>query len=106
MKITAAFSRYGASLRNVNWSVSSENAAGELVVSLWQHYFEANENRSIKYVDRVSRWSGHGNTEFRKRIDKAYSTQQIVRVIIARTDDEKAVDNGKDASKLKNTFSR
>ncbi len=104
MRITEAFSKYGATLKNVQWSVSSENDAGELIVSLWKHYFGKPKNGKIKYNDHVSRWSGHGNTEFRRRIDKAFSSSQLVRVVIARTDDEEAVGRGEDASKLNNTF--
>jgi hypothetical protein len=104
MGIRDCFAKYGATLKNVNWSVSSENNKGELVVSLWQQFFTKPENGVIKYVDCVSRWSGHGNIEFRERIAKAYDTNQPVRVVIARTDDEDAVRKGQDASKLKNRF--
>ena len=104
MQISDAFAQYGAKLKNVQWSVSAENAEEELVVSLWKHKFEKAIGKSIKYVDTVSRWSGHGNKEFRERIDKAYLEKQAVRVIIARTNDEEAVNDGKDASKLSNTF--
>lgn len=58
----------------------------------------------IKYIDKVTRWSGHGNAEFRERINKAYETDQSVRAVIARTNDEEAVRHGNDASKLKNQF--
>ena len=108
MRISEAFATHGASLTNVNWSVSAENGAGELILSLWQHYFkkpEGNEtNYVIKYVDHVSRWEGHGNTEFRIRIEKAFKTNQIVRAVIAKTDNRAAVDCGKDASQLNNTY--
>jgi len=104
MKISEAFAKYGAKLNNVNWSVSAENEAGELILSLWQHYFERSEGNTIKYIDRVSRWSGNGNAEFRKRIEKAFQTNQDVRCVISKTDDKAAVDRGDDASKSKNTF--
>jgi hypothetical protein len=103
MKISEAFAKYGASLKNVNWSVSAENESGELVLSLWQHYFQP-EGSAIKYVDHVSRWSGHGNTELRTKIDKAFQVNQAVRCVIAKTNNEKAVDRGEDASQFKNTF--
>jgi len=104
MLLTEAFRRFGATLKNVNWSISSENDKGELVVSLWQQYFDAPKHGKTKYVDRASRWSGHGNTEFRERIENASQSNQPVRAIIARTNDPEAVDKGMDASKLKNTF--
>lgn len=99
-----AFQLYGAVQKNLNWSVSAENKAGELVVSLWLHHFAEPVGKTIRYIDKVSRWSGLGNKEFRKNIDKAFSSGQVVRAIIARTSDEDAVDKGKDASKLKNIF--
>ena len=45
-----------------------------------------------------------GNTEFRVRIAKARENNQVVRVVIARSDNEDAVKRGVDASKLKNKF--
>lgn len=104
MGVSDEFRKYGAKLKNVNWSVSAENDKGELVVSLWAHYFEKANGKTIKYVDRVSRWSGHGNTEFRERIDKAFKSSQTVRVVIAKTNNVDAVNRGEDASKLKNSF--
>ena len=104
MGISDEFAKYKANLKNVNWSVSAENPEGELVVSLWDQFFEKPFGGKIKYVDRVTRWSGHGNTEFRTRIDKAFKTAQVVRVVIARTENEVAVRSGEDASKYKNTF--
>jgi hypothetical protein len=108
MRISEAFDTYGASLKNVNWSVSAENGDGELILSLWQHYFKRPEgntiNYVIKYVDRVSRWEGHGNAEFRIRIEKASITNQVVRAVIAKTDNRAAVDRGEDAGQLNNTY--
>jgi hypothetical protein len=104
MGIKDCFAKYGAELKNVNWSVSSENAKGELVVSLWNQFFTPPSKGKTKYVDKVTRWSGHGNTEFRERIEKAYNTNQPARAVIARTDDEEAIRRGEDASKLKNRF--
>ena len=105
LTLTEAFAKYDATLQNHNWSVSAENQAGELVVSLWKQYFAKPDGNIIRYVDRVSRWKGLGNKEFRERIKKAYSFGQVVRVVMATTNDENAVEAGKDARKLKNTFS-
>ncbi|BAP15625.1 hypothetical protein Y017_07425 [Alcanivorax sp. 97CO-5] len=104
MGIKDCFAKYGATLKNVNWSVSAENTEGELVVSLWNQFFTPPTNGKISYIDKVNRWSGHGNAEFRERIQKAYATNQPVRVVIARTNDENAIRRGDDASKLKNQF--
>ena len=103
--LTEAFAKYGATLKNVNWSVSAENDKGELVLSLWQQFFKAPVGNTIRYVDKVSRWSGNGNKEFRERLDKAHASSQPIRAVIARTNNEAAVASGQDASKLKNTFS-
>ena len=105
MRISEAFKAYGATLKNINWSVSAENDAGELVVSIWQHHFKKAVERTICCSDKVSRWTGHGNKELRVRIEKAFESNQDVRVVIAKTNNEKAVEAGQDASKLKNTFS-
>lgn len=105
MGISTEFKKFGATLKNVNWSVSAESESGELIVSLWKQYFQKAVNGKILYVDRVSRWTGHGNAAFRKRIATAFDINQQVRAVIAKTDDQAAVDRGQDASKLKNTFS-
>jgi hypothetical protein len=104
MGISDEFRKYGAKLKNTFWSVSAENDKGELVVSLWHQYFEKPVGKTIKYIDRVSRWSGNGNIEFRERIEKAYNSKQVVRAVIARTDNEMGVEKGEDASNFKNTF--
>ena len=104
MGIQSCFAKYGAKLKNTNWSVSAENEAGELVCSLWNHFFHKGDPGTVKYVDKVSRWSGNGNHEFRENIAKAYDTNQVIRVVIARTNDKAAVYEGKDASKLKNQY--
>jgi len=104
MGIKDCFTKYGADLKNVNWSVSAENKEGELVVSIWKQFFTPPDHGKVKYIDNVSRWSGHGNTEFRKRVQKASEIGQPVRVVIARSSDDEAIRRGADASKLKNEF--
>ena len=99
-----AFAFYGAKLEDQVSSVSAENGEGELVVSLWGHRMLPFDGKAIRFADRVSRWPGPGEPEFRERIGRAYETGQVLRLVIARTDDEEAVEAGKDASKLKNTF--
>ena len=104
MGISDEFRGYGAKLKNIYWSVSAENDKGELILSLWSHYFEKANGKTIRYTDNASRWSGPGNKEFRNRMDKAYKTSQNIRVVIATTNNEVAVNSGSDASKLKNSF--
>ena len=58
----------------------------------------------MKYVDRVSRWSGNGNSEFREKLDLATKNGATVRVIIAKTNSPEVIARGEDASKYKNTF--
>lgn len=105
MLLSEAFARYGCKLNNVNWSVSAFNDKNELVVSLWEQYFDKADHGSITYKDRVSRWSGHGNKEFIKNLNKAVDGESGIRVVIAKTNKPDIVESGGDASKLKNTFS-
>lgn len=107
MLISEAFKKHKAGLKNVNWSVSAINERGELVVSLWEHLFLPLDktDRSKTYKDKVSRWSGAGNREFRNNIDNAYHNNLVVRLVIAKTNKPDVVNHGGDASKLKNTFS-
>lgn len=105
MLISEAFSKYNAKQKNVNWSVSAFNDKGELVVSLWEQYLKNTGNKSITYIDKVSRWSGLGNKEFIENLNIAQQKQTPIRIVIAKTNDPQVVANGGDASKLKNTFS-
>jgi hypothetical protein len=105
MLISEAFRAYGAKLNNIQWSISAFNEEGELVVSLWKHYFNPAVQRTITYVDKASRWSGNGNTEFRKYLPIAYDEGLIVRAVIARTKNPAVIDRGGSGANLGNTFS-
>jgi hypothetical protein len=105
MRYTEAFAKYGAKLRNSQWSICAENEQKELVLSCWQHHFSKPVGNKITCSGNASRWEGPGNTEFRELISKAHATDQVVRAVIARTEDPAWVEAGKDASKLRNTFS-
>ena len=105
MQYVKAFSRYGAKLRNPQWSVCAQNDLGELVVSLWQHHFQRAVGSTIRCVGKASRWSGPGNAEFRNHMDEAFDSGRPVRVVIVSTKDIAAVERGEDASKLRNRFS-
>ena len=104
MGISAEFAKFGATLKNVQWSVSAYNTKGELVLSLWQHFFGKAVAGKIRYEDNVSRWSGAGNKEFRRNLDQAFAGQQVIRAVLARTSNEAGVRSGQDASQFKNTF--
>ena len=71
---------------------------------MWSHYLGKKTGDSITYVDQLSRWSGPGNNELRRALDKAKISDQVIRAVIARTDDPGTVDAGQDASKVKKTF--
>jgi hypothetical protein len=100
-----AFARFGARLKNARWSVCAEAPDGSLIVSLWEHRFENMSGHTIRYVDDLSRWEGHGNRELRMRLSKAYASRQIIRPVIAKAESTKAVESGSDASKVKKSFS-
>ena len=99
-----AFGKYGAKLKNAQWSVSAINSENELVVSLWEHHRDKTQKGKLVYTDSFSRWSGPGNSEFRTNVTNAFNSNQNVRVIIVVTEDIKSVQNGRDASILKKTF--
>jgi len=104
MLITEAFRAYGAKLINQNWSVSAFND-GELVLSLWEQYFTPAFEGTITYVDKVSRWSGNGNTYFRKHLPIAHDENRVVRAVIAKTKKTTVIDSGGSGANLGNTFS-
>ena len=85
MLISEAFASFKAKQNNVQWSVSAINENGELVVSLWDQFFEKRSKDTITYVDRTSRWSGLGNKEFQQNLDYAHKNKLKVRVIIAKS---------------------
>jgi len=99
-----AFAKYGAKLRNVQWSVCAEAPDGALVVSVWQHHFERAKDEAMICRDSFSRWKGPGNTELREKVANAFKTKQVIRLVIATTSQTKAVESGADAKTLKKTF--
>jgi hypothetical protein len=102
--IADAFGKYGAALRNVQWSVSAWAPDGSLVVSLWAHHYRRGPGKSAEYSGSVTRWSGPGNNEFRTNVAKAYKEKSRVRLVIVNTEDTHHVDSGADASKVKKSF--
>ena len=56
------------------------------------------------YKDKVSRWSGLGNQEFRKNIEIAYLKNLKVRPIITLSKNFEEILKGADGSQFKNTF--
>ena len=100
-----AFAKYGAKLRNVQWSVCAEAPDGSLVVSLWEHQFEPPQGGAVICRDSFSRWSGPGNSEFREKVAKAFRSGQAVKAVIAHSENPAAVQAGKDASQIPKSFS-
>ena len=99
-----AFAKYGATLRNVQWSVSAWTPGGALVVSLWAHHCRKGPHGSIEYADSASRWSGPGNAEFRENVAKAFRQKSPIRLVVATAQNTGHVEAGKDASKVKKDF--
>jgi len=105
MLFTEAFREYDAKLKNLQWSVCAENPDGELVVSLWAHFFCDQAGNTIKYKDNVNRWSGPGNSEFRIALDKVKQENQTIRVVIVTASDPKVINEGGTGNKVQNSFS-
>lgn len=102
--IKEAFSRYGATLRNVQWSVSAWAPDGSLVLSLWQHHTRKGIAGTLEFAGCANRWQGPGNKEFRENVAKAFGSGESVRLVIVRTDEIARVEAGEDASKIRKDF--
>lgn len=103
--ISDAFRRYGARLKNVNWSVSSWTEQGELVVSLWAHHrVKKGPANTLVFADSFDRWSGPGNNEFRANVERAFQTAAPVRLVLVCADQSERVQAGDDASKIHKTY--
>lgn len=105
LEIGLAVKQYNAFLRNINWSICAENSGEELVVRLWDHHFGKPSDNTIRYKDHIPSWSGLGNYELSRALDKAKETNQVIRAVIAHTESPKAVETEQDASKFKSTYS-
>mgnify|MGYP003614723062 FL=1 len=107
MGISDEFKKFGAKQKNIQWSVSAFNDKDELVVSIWGHQpllVFNKESRIQIYKDKVSRWSGLGNQEFRKNIEIAYLKNLKVRPIITLSKNFEEILKGADGSQFKKTF--
>jgi len=104
MLISESFATFNAKQKNVQWSVSAISKNNELVVSLWDQFFEKRSKGTMTYVDKVSRWKGLGNSEFIANLNVATEKDLVVRAIIAKSKNPEAVAAGDPASNLGNTF--
>jgi hypothetical protein len=102
---SGAFAKFGATLKNVQWSVSAIKGKNELVVSLWAHHRDSSVKDAIVFSDSFARWSGPGNNEFKVNVMRAHQENLPVRLIIASTEETHRVQNGEDASRVKKRFS-
>jgi hypothetical protein len=105
MTITEAFKKYNAFLRNIDLSICAENSDGELVIRLWDHYFGESSDNFMLYKDHIASWPGPGNSELSSALDKAKEINQVIRAVVAHTENPKEVEAGQDANKFKNTYS-
>ena len=99
-----AFAKYGAKLRNVQWSVSAWAPDGSLVLALWAHHYRKGKDGSPEYVGSASRWAGPGNKEFRENLARAKSEDALIRLVISSTEHKDHIESGGDASKVKKEF--
>jgi hypothetical protein len=108
-RITDIYREYGAKLKNVQWSVSAWNDKGELVVTLWQHHLISDkETSSIVCEVDLNRWSGLGNDEFRRNVQKAYKENSPVRMAVVRVKNKEGLEKvkaGTNASEIPKSFS-
>jgi len=102
--IKQAFAIYGATLHNVQWSVSAWAPDDSLVLSLWAHHYRKGPGDTADYADSLARWSGPGNAEFRRNIAQAFALRSKVRLIVVSTLETSHVQAGGDASKVKKEF--
>ena len=103
--LSEAFARFGATLRNPQWSVSAWAPDGALIVSLWAHHTRRNAPPgTMEFEDRLDRWSGPGNSELRKNVLLAHQQGSLVRLVLVRTVETGRVQAGDDASKIPKTF--
>lgn len=102
--IQEAFAMYGAKLHNVQWSVSAWAPDGSLVVSLWAHHYRKGPSGTAEYADRLDRWGGPGNREFRENVARAFAEGSAVRLVVTSTLETDHVEFGRDASKIRKDF--
>ena len=103
--ISHAFAKYGAHLRNVQWSVSAWAPDGALVVSMWSHRYRKGPSNSAEYFDTLSRWRGAGNNELRENLADAYRNKKSIRLVLAQTNDTAYIESGRDAGKVPKDYS-
>lgn len=103
--IKEAFGKYGAKLKNMQWSVSAWRPDGGLVVIVWAHHHRMGPTPgTMEFADSAARWQGPGNAEFRTNVAKAFADKSPVYLVLATTPETKRIQAGEDASKVKKEF--
>lgn len=93
--------RFGARLRNVQWSVSSWTAEG---ASASGSTTGARAKTARLFAREGQPLAGPGNSELRENVNKAFKEKSAVRLIVVRTSEVARVEAGDDASKIKKEF--
>jgi hypothetical protein len=107
LRITEAFAKYGATLRNPRWAYSAIAADGSPVLSCWQRYLTSQPDGALCYeVNDFSHWSAnpYGKSLLRGHLKQAFEDKLPVRMVLVTTTPPKAVVAGVDASKVPKTF--
>jgi hypothetical protein len=72
---------------------------------MWEHHRrKGTPAGTLVFEGSVNRWKGPGNNEFRENIDRAFTTNAPIRLVIVRTEEVARVESGEDASRLKKDF--
>lgn len=86
MTLTEAFAKYGAKLRNRQWSMAALAPNGALVVSLYANWFKKGEQpRTLTYADTFSNWKGNelGRNEFRRLLLDVEERSAPIYIVLA-----------------------
>lgn len=83
---TKAFAEYGATLANTRWSISAVTPQNELVISLWEHAFQAGG----LYQDSLDRWKGNkpGQHELAENLKTALEEKLPVLAVFVKLKDK------------------
>lgn len=106
LTFSECFAKYGATLANPMWAVSSQAEDGSIVISCWSNYFSHPDKQTLRYTDKLSRWEGNalGNNLLRQHLLLAQRDSLLIRLVVATAQNTSEIDQGRDASKISKTF--
>lgn len=106
LRFLEAFAKFGAKPLNPMWAVSAIADDGALVISCWAHLCKRGGKGVLLYTDCLSRWGGNelGGNLLKSHLAQAVAGNLTVRMVVATTAETEAVDQGRDASKVKKIF--